>query len=137
MVASKVPLLPGHGQRIIIHGMSAGQLIAAAYRVPQRDVVGPSWIFDARFDIDALIPAGQGRDKAPDMLRTLLEQRLALKGHRVVRKMSGYVLSVDKDGPKLKEAPPFKPTENLSGQAIRRGTKYSGLTEDLGHCDMA
>jgi len=75
MIANGSPIgfLPGYGNRIEIHGWSAGELLAAAYRIPMREIVGPSWIFEARFDIDALIPSGQTRAQGPEMLRSLLQ----------------------------------------------------------------
>jgi uncharacterized protein (TIGR03435 family) len=129
--------LPGRGQRIEIRGMSAAELVAAAHRIPLREILGPSWMSDARFDIDALVPSGQTRDKAPEMLLTLLQDRLALKAHREVRKTSGYILSVAEGGPKLKEAPPLKPTNDVGHLSDRSRTGYHGLSEQLGHCDMA
>jgi uncharacterized protein (TIGR03435 family) len=128
--------LPGRGQKIEIHGMNVAELVAAAYRVPLEGIVGPSWIFDVRFDIDALIPSGQARDKAPEMLLTLLQERLALKAHREVRKTSGYILSVGKSGPKLTETGPFKPSGDV-GDFANRSKPAPGYSEQLGHCDMA
>ena len=84
------------GQRVEARGRTAAQLVAAAYLIPVREIVGPPWISDGRFDVEALIPSGQNPDKASEMLRTLLQERLALKAHRAVRKMSGYILSVEK-----------------------------------------
>jgi uncharacterized protein (TIGR03435 family) len=136
MIANDHPFgfLPGHGNRIEIHGMSAAELIAAAYQMPMRKIVGPSWISDVRFDIDALIPSNRPRTKAPEMLRTLLEERLALKAHHGVRRVSGYILSVGNGGPKLKESGPFTPTNDPSGgRRIRQG--FNGF--QLDHCDMA
>ena len=133
-IANDSPLgfLPGSGNRIRIDGWSAAELIAAAYQVPMREIVGPAWIFDARYTVEAIIPSGQPT-KAPEMLRTLLQERLALRAHRDVRRKSGYVLSVGKGGPKLKEAPPFTPTQDLSNSQIRRG--FNGF--QLDHGDMA
>jgi len=129
--------LPGDGQRIEIHGMSAAELIAAAYRIPLREIVGPSWMSDARFEVEALIPSGQTRDEAPAMLLTLLQERLALKAHHEVRKTSGYILSVGKGGPKLKEAAPFTPTREPGSSIDRPNPPFIGHTERLNHCDMA
>jgi uncharacterized protein (TIGR03435 family) len=126
--------LPGRGNRVRINGWSAAELIAAAYQVPMREIVGPSRIFDARYVIDALIPSDQPRAKAPEMLRTLLQERLALKAHREVRRTSGYILSVGNGGPKLEEALPFTPTMDPHKLSrIRRG--FSGF--QLDHGDMA
>jgi uncharacterized protein (TIGR03435 family) len=129
--------LPGHGPKIEIRGMSIAEMIAAAYRIPSREIVGPSWISDARFDIDALIPAGQTRDKAPEMLRTLLQDRFALKAHRDVRRTSGYILSVGEDGPNLKEAGPLRPTADVASLTDGPRPESSGFSAQLGHCDMA
>jgi uncharacterized protein (TIGR03435 family) len=133
-IANDSPLgfLPGSGNRIRIDGWSAAELIAAAYQVQMRRIVGPSWIFDARYTVEAIIPSGQPPTKAPEMLQTLLQELLALKAHRDVRRKSGYVLSVGKGGPKLKEAPPFTPTMDPSNSQIRRG--FNGI--QLDHGDM-
>lgn len=128
-------MVAGDGQRAEIKGMSAAQLIATAYRTPLRQIVAPSWAFEIRFEVEALIPAGQGRDKAPDMLRTLLEERLALKAHRETRKMPGYILSVADGGPKLEEAPPLKPTN--APMSFGNGPRFAGFRMRFGHASMA
>jgi uncharacterized protein (TIGR03435 family) len=123
------------GHRFEARGRSAGELVAAAYLIPVREIVGPSWISDARFDVEALIPSGQSPDKASEMLRTLLEERLALKAHREVRRMSGYILSVGKDGPKLEETGPPVPMSNPRDYVRKIKPGYNGTQMD--HCDMA
>ena len=120
------------GRRVEARGTTAAQLVAAAYLIPVREIVGPSWMSDVRFDVEALMPADQGRDKASDMLRTLLEQRLALKAHHETRRMSGYTLSIGKGGPKLREVGPPVPTEDYA-RKIKAG--FNG--DQMDHCDMA
>jgi uncharacterized protein (TIGR03435 family) len=73
IVASNSPLMLFNvsGQRVEVRGTTAAQLVAVAYRIPAREIVGPPWISDARFDVEALIPSGQHPDKIPEMLRTL------------------------------------------------------------------
>jgi len=127
---------PGDGQRVELHGLSAAELAAVAYRIPRREVVGPSWISDVRFQIDALIPAGQTRDKAPEMLLTLLQERLALKAHHEVRRMSGYILSVAEGGPKLKEAAEVTSPPDVTAPIGPRGDPGS-RNERMRHCDMS
>jgi uncharacterized protein (TIGR03435 family) len=97
--------------------------------------VGPPWISDARLDVEALIPSGQHPDKIPEMLRTLLEQRLALKAHREVRNIFGYTLSTGKGGPKLEETGPNVPTTNPLSSVRKFKPGYSGTQMD--HADMA
>jgi len=128
-------MVGGDGQRVEIKGMSAAELIAVAYRIPLRQVAGASWMFDTRFELEALIPAGQKRDKAPEMLLTLLQERLALKAHRETRKMSGYSLTIAEGGPKLPEAPPFKPTSDIGARG--NGPRFNGFRANLNHADMA
>ena len=67
------------------------------------------------------------------MLRTLLEERLALKAHREMRKMSGYILSVGKEGPKLKEVP----TKGVGDLPHPSGPRFNGLRINMNHGAMA
>jgi uncharacterized protein (TIGR03435 family) len=111
-----------------------------------REIVGPSWMSEARFDVEGLIPAGQvpGRilgntafDKtASEMLRNLLAERFALKAHHEDRRVSGYILSVGKGGPKLTETGPVAPT-NKPTNFVSRITKPGFNGEQMEHCDMA
>jgi uncharacterized protein (TIGR03435 family) len=137
MIASYSPreLLSVSGQRVEARGRTAAQLVAAAYLIPVREIVEPSWMSDARFDVEALIPSGQSRDKVSEMLRTLLEERLALKAHHEVRRMSGYILSVGKGGPKLTETGSPVPTNNPRDFVNRIKPGFNGTQMD--HCDLA
>jgi uncharacterized protein (TIGR03435 family) len=90
---------------------------------------------EARFDVEALIPAGQSAEKAPEMLRTLLAERFALKAHHEDRRMSGYILSIGKGGPKLTESGPAVPTNNPTTFVNRIKPGFNG--EQIDHCDMA
>lgn len=133
------------GRRLEAPGRTVTQLVAAAYQIPAREIVGPSWMSDARFDIVALIPAAQSPEKVSDrkafdniaseMLRTLLAERFALKAHHEDRKVSGYTLSVAKGGPKLTETGPAVPTSDPSKfvRLIKPG--FNGT--QLDHADMA
>jgi uncharacterized protein (TIGR03435 family) len=88
-------------------------LISSAYGEFQRplfesQIVGaPGWLESEQYDITAkagadvasLTPAEQFR-KIPDLLRSLLEERFALKVHREIRQLPIYALmQVRKDGP--------------------------------------
>lgn len=76
--------------------LSLRRLIAIAYRMrlpTDRDrIVGPSWIDDARFDINARTPAGTRSEQIPDMLRALLAERFGLAAHTETREASVYAL---------------------------------------------
>lgn len=47
------------GRRLEARGRTIAQLVAAAYQIPVREIVGPSWMSEARFDVEGLIPASQ------------------------------------------------------------------------------
>lgn len=122
------------GGRVEAFGDTAAQLVAAAYLIPVREIAGPTWMSDARFDIVALIPSGQSPNQATEMLRTLLEKRFSLKAHHEVRRMFGYILSIGKGGTKLTETGPPAPT-NKSGDYVKRiKPGFNGTQMD--HCDM-
>ena len=76
--------------------LSLRRLIAIAHRVnlaiDRERIVGPSWIDEARFDINARTPAGSRPEQIPDMLRTLLMQRFALATHVETREEPVFAL---------------------------------------------
>jgi uncharacterized protein (TIGR03435 family) len=76
--------------------MTLRRLIAIAYRMrlpTDRDrIVGPSWIDEVRFDINARTPAGSRTEQVPDMLRALLADRFQLAAHNETRETSVYAL---------------------------------------------
>ena len=80
-----------------------------AYRVPGDQIVGPSWIAEERFDIQATLPAGSSKNDAPEMLQTLLSDRFKLAIHHDQKTSSVYALTVTKDGPKFHESAPDDP----------------------------
>lgn len=133
-----IGVLPGTKGRFEISHATLAQLIAVAYQIRPRTVVGPSWTSTARFDVVATYPSGHPLQEGPEMLRTLLEERFALRAHRDVRTMSGYVLSIGKGGPKLKEAAPADPTGDATSLLNRPRPRLKGdnLLE-VRHADMA
>jgi uncharacterized protein (TIGR03435 family) len=80
-------------------------LISAAYGVEGNQVLGgPSWLEWDRFDVIAKAPPGATRQTANEMLQALLADRFQLVVHKDTKPVSGYVLTVAKGKPKLKEA---------------------------------
>jgi uncharacterized protein (TIGR03435 family) len=93
--------LPIHGRRLEIRAFTLEQLISVAYRIPTRLLVGPGWLSDKRFDVEAIIPSDAAADQANEMLQTLLQERFGLRVHRDTREQAGYFLAVGKGGPAL------------------------------------
>ncbi len=82
-------------------------LIAAAYDLnPKAITGGPSWVDADKFDINAVTPGNvrPTRDQQMAMLRALLTERFGLTFHRQQKQFAIYLLTVSKDGPKLKNS---------------------------------
>jgi len=108
MIQSAMPAgaIQRRGNNVSLRDRSLANLIATAYRVKVTQVVGPSWLADQVFDVDARIPEGASPDLANEMLQSLLEERFGLQLHQETRQVSGYDLVVGKNGPKLTVALP-------------------------------
>jgi uncharacterized protein (TIGR03435 family) len=106
MQAGKMPRIGPHvdAARAEYNYMSLKELIVMAYGVKAYQVEGPSWLGDARFDIEATIPEGATKDDAPAMLQKLLAERFKLVVHRDKAEHKVLALVVGKNGPKLQES---------------------------------
>jgi uncharacterized protein (TIGR03435 family) len=98
------------GRRFVTRNSSVGDLIAFAYKVQMKQIVGaPDWLNQDRYDLTA-VPGG---DETPSMaqvgvmVQRLLKERFGLTFHHETREMPAYVLTVAKSGPKL--TPPASP----------------------------
>lgn len=78
--------------------------IRGAFRARDFQIVGPDWMTQARYEIDAKLPAGASMDQIPEMLQSLLEERFKLEVQRENREQNVYALLVGKGGAKLKPA---------------------------------
>lgn len=77
--------------------------IRAAYRLRDFQIQGPAWIGDARYEINARL-GDNGREKIPEMLQVLLEERFHLRLRRDTKEQAVYALVIGPDGQKLKQA---------------------------------
>lgn len=98
------------GRRFVTRNSSLGDLIAFAYKVQVKQIVGaPDWLIQERFDLTA-VPS---EDSTPSMaqvgvmVQRLLGDRFKLTFHHETRDMPAYVLTVARNGPKL--TPPAAP----------------------------
>jgi uncharacterized protein (TIGR03435 family) len=91
---------------VALNGMPLKPVLMEAFQVKIDQIEGPSWLETDCFDISAKIPEGVPRDQLPAMLQALLTERFKLVAHKEDRSRSGYVLVVDKGGPKLKDDDP-------------------------------
>lgn len=127
--ATSMQALIIRGRNFITRASSLGDLIDFAYEVQSKQIVNaPDWIDKDRYDIDA-VPEQEGVPNPQQlriMIRKLLADRFKLTFHHDKREMSAYVLSVSKEGQKLK---PTQLNGPLPGIGIRPGT--GGITLNM------
>ena len=100
--------------------VSPAILILKAYEVQPPQIAGPSWLYDARYDLDAKYPPGTGYKERCAMLRTLLAERFHLIVHREMKDLSGYRLVVGKGGPKLRLVDADPGGMQITGDGVTR-----------------
>ena len=109
--------------------------IRFAYQVKAYQVLGPEWLGQERFEINAKMPEGAKREDAPKMLQTLLEERFKIKLHHDQKEFPVYALVVGKGGVKMKESVPDAassdtPRPNINVTAVGG---EAGVGVDLGN----
>lgn len=112
--------------RFVVDGITAANLIRNAYDLrPEEMVGGPAWLDTERFQINATYPPESGTPQVNAMLRSLLQDRFALKAHRERRELAKYhlVLADAKGrlGPQLKKSSPQCPTSHPERPCMMRG----------------
>jgi uncharacterized protein (TIGR03435 family) len=91
------------GGRYVNRDATLLNLIEKAYGVAEDNIAGgPGWLDSDLFDVIAKIPDGTTPATANLMLRGLLEDRFKLVTHDGTRPVPRYVMSVGKNGSKLK-----------------------------------
>jgi uncharacterized protein (TIGR03435 family) len=116
---TSMQVLTFRGRTFITENSSLADLMMFAYSVQRKQIIGaPDWIEQDRYDINAT-PDQEGSPSADQvrlMIRKLLADRFQLKLHHDKRELSAFVLTVGKDGSKLK---PAQPNGNLHGIGVQ------------------
>lgn len=81
-------------------------LLIRAYELKEYQIAGPDWMGSERYEIDAKVPEGAGKEQVPSMLQALLAERFHLEARRESRELPIYALVTAKNGPKFKETAP-------------------------------
>ena len=95
----------GEPQRRITPGNFAytdvflAEYIKLAFGITNRQLLGPRWIYEDRYDIVGKASSPAREDEILLMLRTLLIDRFQLKFHRENREAPVYALLVGENGP--------------------------------------
>ena len=95
------------GGRYELRNANMVDLIRTAYGVdPEKVVGGPNWVEFDRFDIIAPAPSNTPPETLKLMLQALLADRFKLVVHNDTQPIAGFVLTIGKGKPMLKEAQP-------------------------------
>ena len=114
--------------QVTLDNMPLDRLLAQAYGLTPPQIVGPSWIPEAHFDIAAKYPPNTTSADRTAMLRTLLEDRFKLTVHRETRELSGFALVVAKGGFKLKPSDsPDHTSDHGGGRVQTLSTKKTSM----------
>ncbi len=127
--------IPSTNMRVTLRRWTLASLIAAAYSVRREQIIGPSWLTEERFEIEAKIPESAPPSSLNEMLQALLVERFGLKVHTEERTLSGYALTVASSGLKLPAASTESsaqaaPSTGIEGlrKIFEQGLKGEGMT---------
>ena len=122
------------GDRVDMNMVSLPDIICQAYGLKSYQVTGPDLSSRDRYEIHAKMPAGTTKDQVPEMLQSLLTDRFQFTFHREKKDHQVYVLSVGKNGSKLKEVEPDPPPAAGGDGAPARSfsTDKGGITTASG-----
>jgi uncharacterized protein (TIGR03435 family) len=102
-------------------------MIAFMYRIPARQIIGgPSWLADDRYDVEAKADKKYTVDDLNTMYQNLLVDRLHLKFHIETKEANAYVLTIDRNGNKMKvsdQPPSYDLPINFSGIGDMSGVR--------------
>jgi uncharacterized protein (TIGR03435 family) len=102
-----------HSDAVTLSAVNTGlrQLIQRAYGVEDYQIVAPSWLLQARFDLVAKFPEFATDPESYEagiqtMMQETLAERFRLAVHKESRILPVYVMSVEKSGIRFREATP-------------------------------
>jgi len=110
------------GRKFTAHYSTMSQVMQFAYGVQAKQILGaPAWFDATTYDVDVQADVAEPtREQWKVVLQQMLSERLQLKVHPEQKVMPAYVLTVDKDGPKLKPPMDEEGMESF-GVRIARG----------------
>jgi len=91
-------------------------LLMRAYEVASYQIVGPSWLDAEYYDVEAIAPKGSTRSQMLTMFQNLLVERFQMKLHRETKDFHGYLLTIGKNGPRLRELPDSAEAKAVAGR---------------------
>ena len=101
-------------------------MIAFMYRIPARQIIGgPRWLEEDRYDVEAKTDKKYSVEDLNTMYQNLLADRFHLKFHIETKEANAYVLTIDRNGSKMKvsdQPPSYNFPITFSGIGVMHGT---------------
>ena len=91
------------------------RLVADAYQLQMDQILGPSWLDQNEYDIEAKTTTAATKQQLAAMIQILLAERFHLVQHSETREMRVYVLVAEKSGAKIHPADGDAPAPSTSG----------------------
>jgi uncharacterized protein (TIGR03435 family) len=130
-------VLTTNGRHVLAQNLTLIDLISFAYGIHPKQIVGaPGWFSSDKYDIDG-VPDVEGEPNSKQfkmLFQSVLLERFGLAFHRDQKDMSVYVLSVAKNGPKLKETA-RKPDDPANWRMRKPGALTMTNTTMRDFCD--
>jgi uncharacterized protein (TIGR03435 family) len=90
--------------RIDYRGVTLRMLLKRAWELSAEQISGPGWLDTERYDISATLPPDTAPEQLRLMLQGLLLERFQMRLHHESKPLPVCVLTIAKNGPKLKPA---------------------------------
>jgi uncharacterized protein (TIGR03435 family) len=104
-------------------------MIAFMYRIPARQVIdAPRWLEEDRYDVETKADKKYSVDDLNTMYQNMLADRFHLKFHIETKEANAYVLTIDRNGSKMKvndQPPNYDFPITFSGIGAMHGTRVS------------
>jgi bla regulator protein blaR1 len=118
------------GGRLTATNVSLRSLLREAYGIRDFQIVEPPpWFDSQRYDVSAKGEGASDAGQIKKMLQSLLVDRFQLEFHHETKEVQAYLLTVGKNGPKLKLA---QDTESSSGVRRRGVGRLTGIHASTG-----
>jgi uncharacterized protein (TIGR03435 family) len=131
---SSLFMLMMRGGNLVVKNLSLNSLMTFAYE-GQQFTGGPGWMDTDKWDIEVK-PDTTGmpsRDQMKLIVQRVLAERFALKTHEEKREMTGYVLAVGKNGPKMTKTADASLSPNFTMGPLGVVHARSATMDDLAH----
>src|SRR5262249_35474419 len=117
--------------RFSCENCTLSMLLLQAYDIKPYQLNAPGWMNSERFEISAKVPPGATKEQFRQMIQNLLAQRFNVKIHKESKESQTYDLTVNKGGPKFKEAVDTPPPPATGGEGDSRdgGIKLPAIAQ--------